>query len=366
MREKTKNKPENPKHIGERLLPHMPAMFWLSLHIARINFYIPELGLNIDRYRFYTYLVALYIAYKVIIIDRFKNSNLPYGPTVTIYLFPIEFAMFIVFSQYHIIISVILLCACAIVSLLFYLLTKYIEKNRVRPIENGINPKKTTYKKLRLILSLTGYNMILLPAALVALFYLFTNAPLAKPSVSAANIPVFDENDTGRIWNDERVAKIAALNEDKWQTLNCDEKIDILQTLVNYETTYMKIDAVKVAGSKLDPQVLGEYYCDDNAIYIDYVQLESADAAECIKTICHEVRHSYQYFTVDMIDWENEYVQSAFFYDEVRSWKNEMDNHTDWETDYWGYYFQAIEIDARSYSNQRSEFYTHLIENYTN
>ena len=352
------------KTITKPMLPFMPVVFLQIFQFFCKNYYIPELEFYIrDIYFFRIVQIFLILSFGVTVfkLDDFCFS---YSQTLALNLLPVEFVTLILFAQYHVYMAVILICLCVASSVFFHMLVKSLVKKRQPSHDRCREMKK--YRTVTFRFNIKAYALILLPAFVFSIYCLAGNVPLIKPSTSAANINMetLDADDNSAILYEKNIKQIAALGNDEWDTLNNEGKIDVLQHLTNLETTHLRINPIKIASNKLNSNTLGEYNQNEKTIYIDYEHLKSASAEEIINTTCHEVRHAYQHFVIDMLDWQSYEVQTAIFYKEARKWKSEFENYVD-EKDFEQYYFQATEQDAREYAEERCIFIVICIENYS-
>ena len=327
------------------------------------SYYIRECEFYIPGFYFLKIIQVFVVASFFIILIAFDDICYKFSQIIALNLLPVEVIMLVVFAQYYFRIAVILSVLCALSSLLFYILIKYVENHQNKSVKRNKNSKKRTYMKLMFRFSLKAYAIILLPAVLLGLYYLINNTPLLRPSVNAANIIVSNMNNSDELWSNENIAQIAKLNKDDWQNLRCDEKIDILQKLANIEITYLNINPVRVVSSKLDIRI-GEYDYKKKIICIDYEHLKYATPEKIINTIEHEIRHAYQDFWIEMFDWNNEETLTSVFCKEVRERKAERETYIDTKKDYDKYYLQSQEHDAREYAQERCTFIISHIKDY--
>jgi len=99
-----------------------------------------------------------------------------------------------------------------------------------------------------------------------------------------------------------------------------------------------------------------------NLILVDSMHLECDGFEMIVDTVCHETRHAYQHAVIDMLNWKDRNVRTAFYYNDVRQWKNERDNYIYTDMDYETYYAQSIEVDARDYAEERCRIYMEYIQ----
>ena len=89
---------------------------------------------------------------------------------------------------------------------------------------------------------------------------------------------------------------ILLLQEDEWEKLSAQERLDVLQTVANIEQRYLGLpNELNVGVANLDADIL-EYYTDKtHEIIVSADSLLYDSPWEVLDTICHEAYHSYQY-----------------------------------------------------------------------
>ena len=350
--------------LTKPLLFFIPVVFMVFVQfVPYTNFYILELDLYIHRYGCGILLAIFYVIYTYL-MGKIEDLYEDYSRALAVYLLPVSFVLLGIFAQYHFKTALVLLGLCILTTVSFCVLLECAKKrmpeNQRKKLANKSFQKHISGCTLGFLVK--AYNIILLPAALIGGYCFVTQMPLARPSIGEANLAVFETDADGENFKIEYMEQFSGLSEAEWQNLNCGEKITILQKLVNLETTCLNINPVKIASRRLNMSALGEYANEGSLIYIDYKFLATAKADECIRVICHEVRHAYQFYVVEMLDWDNEQVQRGYFYREARRWKNEMENYASGDDDFDKYYQQAMEVDARDYAVKASEFYMDYID----
>ena len=194
--------------------------------------------------------------------------------------------------------------------------------------------------------------MLLLVPSVWGIFLL--NKPLIKVSKSE---PLTEHNDTDSVDFFQRYENsLIKLSPEIWKKLNIDNQLDLAQTIVNIESESLGIPPVQVVADAQPKSLYGEYSLTANNITINLSLLAKNDATEFVRTLCHEVRHSYQHYVVELIDWNDFNTAKLSLFSDARLWKTDFDS-TEITNDYDKYYNRNIEIDAREYSDARLEMY---------
>ena len=144
------------------------------------------------------------------------------------------------------------------------------------------------------------------------------------------------------------------LTADKWNALDVDTKVEILNTLEAHEAEVNSRIACPVEGRFLytgnDGIVMGQYDRNTCKIYINDSQLApdskyGASSDRILTTLLHEGRHSYQHQAVTGVIIHDE--------TETKVWNENFQKYITFQEDPKGYYTQPVEVDARNYASQR-------------
>lgn len=153
--------------------------------------------------------------------------------------------------------------------------------------------------------------------------------------------------------------KTGILNLD---SLTLQEKVDVLQLVVNCECGSLGIVEIPVVGvGTLTEGCVGEFIRNTDEIVIDEHYLTYGKPEEILTTALHEARHSYQYELVSLYRSLPEKYKSLYIFNDsfgelnISELATELATYTsDPEK---GYYQQMCEDDARKYGENAAEFY---------
>lgn len=147
------------------------------------------------------------------------------------------------------------------------------------------------------------------------------------------------------------------LTGEKWSSLEDSEKIEVLQTIENRMAFESGRLPCPVVGRWLytgeDGIVLGSYSRDTQTIYINTSQFDpeskyGKDPDRIITTCIHEGRHAYQNQVANgLITHEDA--------EEAEAWRDNLaeDNYISYQENPVAYYMQPVEVDARSFAEDR-------------
>lgn len=154
---------------------------------------------------------------------------------------------------------------------------------------------------------------------------------------------------------------IQLLDEDKWNRLTVQDRVNVLQVIADIEANHMNIAPVMVVNYHLSECTIGSYDHAKRQVQIDMEKHEGYEPLEYVNTILHECRHAYQHDCVDSLDWNSYEVQNGIYYAQARQWRYEHENYIGLSVDRDAYYDQAIEKDARYYAEEGIMVYQQYI-----
>ena len=303
---------------------------------------IPEVGLFIETWTLSRLIVILTILW--LCCSPFKKSCCNGTITEPLFnLFPVELVLFIVFSQRHFIISIIIalfLLACEIALFLYF---RKDEKKHEFTKE-----RHHRYKAAFRRCSLLGTAVFCAVPCFLTLFVYGMQSPYYNAEEEAwdrlfAEAETVSDNDYSSNPYQNSAELWECFSEEKWSKWSISEKTTIMQRLVDFETEVLGIPAITLNAGMIGTSTLGSYDNKLKEIWINTEHLANSSVDKCIHTICHEVYHSNQYFLVETLDRDNPALNSAYF-SELREW---MDNQED--------YKDAFRDGIEAYENQPLE-----------
>ena len=141
------------------------------------------------------------------------------------------------------------------------------------------------------------------------------------------------------------------LREENWETLSLKEKLNVLQTVANIERRYLGLPHELNVGATILPEGVVAFYHDgSHQIAVGIDSLLHDPSFELVNSIAHEAYHGLQYRMVDAYDEASEEMKSLMFYDAAAEYKKEFEHYVNGTKDFYGYYGQKCEQDARQYA----------------
>lgn len=327
----------------------LPLAMLLIVFLYMPTVSIVEIGLYLDRRSVELLYIALSVAWLCCsplqkacrtgdISELFYNSV------------PIEIVAIITFGKYHFVIAVILIILMAALLCLAIGIMKKEEGKR-----------EFSERRHR------GYIHGMQRAAVLISAVVFAVPCFMSFFVYGLESPAYEAEE--RLWeilSEDEAEEAAATEEepdpyeenrelllyfddDAWEDLGIQRRVDVAQEFVDFQSGLLGIPAIRVTAEKLGLFTLGEYSDESNEIRIDVEHLATSAPEDIIRTLAHEVYHSYQHYLISSIDWDLEVFQAAYF-QELRDWKiNDEDYQQPYLNGYDAYSGQPLEESARAY-----------------
>lgn len=227
---------------------------------------------------------------------------------------------------------------------------------------------KVTVLKRRL------YRSIVVVRALFVICGLIFVLPIAKDlrntgiravEVRPADTVVHSEENT----IDANLEKLVGFHEDYWDTLSLQQRLDLVQVVANIERNYLGIPfALPVKGAYLDGSKAGFYNRDAKEITVDLWVLEGSAAEDAhlktLEIITHEAHHAYAHSMAEMYAAVDEEYKSLLLLWDAARYTEEFEAYVSGEDNFEDYYYQKLEQDARSYSDDAVWDYYDRIKEY--
>ena len=158
------------------------------------------------------------------------------------------------------------------------------------------------------------------------------------------------------------------LEKETWSALTLQEKLDLLQAICDYESEFvLGCESVKIySGMTSRDTVLGEYSNQTRSFTINEEHLMYGDVEDIIDTVLHELRHAYQYTWVEMYASLETHIKDEYKdllpFKQAQSFSAEFSDYCSGEDDFYRYFTQDVERDAREWAAKRiKEYYATFI-----
>lgn len=204
---------------------------------------------------------------------------------------------------------------------------------------------------------IVGMGMSLIFVVLYLNLYL--GAPLLDPIVVAMDPKVNSQKISNNI------DTILLLQEEEWEVLDVQTRLNVLQTVANIEATYLGLPhELNVIVEALDKITQGHYDDSTHTIAINIDHISKDTAHELVETVAHEAHHAYEHRLVDLFNGTGSQERNLLLFDRIEEYRDNFENYIDGDEDLWGYAMQAIEVDSNRYSIDAVDDYYDAIEKY--
>ena len=188
-------------------------------------------------------------------------------------------------------------------------------------------------------------------------FGILVFAPSAEPSKTASGDVVKIEN---------HIEVIQQLKEERWVTLSNKEKLNTLQLIADTEANRLGLphELNVIAGVLSENQSekeLASYNDRTHVITIDISHLETSPALEILNSVCHEARHSYQHALCKVYENLEEGQKDLALFKMIPAYEHDFSQYIEGKDAPIRYYYQWVEIDARSYARDAVDEYTQYL-----
>lgn len=328
------------------------AMIFYSF-IEPFAFCVPEIGLYMETWSSRILIVMVTVVW--LCCSPFRRGTC--NGTITELLFnlvPIEFVLMLVFAQHHFVITLLITLTVAVGEIsLFRALKKDEQKHRFSRKRH--RKYQFTFRRC----SVLGIAVLCAVPCLLSIFVYGVESPTYKATEELWN-QLFSKTEvvveTGKPDNlYEKNAELwGYLQEKNWNRLSIQERITVIQELVDFESGVLGIPAVPVTSAMIGMTTLGAYDNESNQMWINTEHLANSSVHEVINTICHETHHSYVDYLVSTLDWDNPAMNSAYF-TELRELMDSQENYKSaWSYGFDAYENQPLEVAARKYASEET------------
>ncbi len=267
------------------------------------------------------------------------------------YLVPVETVLMMVFAQRHFILaSLIVLILIACETSLYVALHKDEHKHKIT------KKKHRLYKAAFQKSSVLVIAIICVVPCFLSLFVYGLRSPTYQSDQEADKqllSPAEETLNTTNAYEDlfqNNTELWSLLGEEQWKKSSIEERIIIMQRLVDFEANRFGMPTIKLTAGMIGIFTLGAYDNESNEMWINTEHLTTASVDQCIQTICHESHHAFVDFLVENLPWDNPALNSSYF-NEIRTWAQNQKNYKNvWEDGEDEYLNQPLEVSARTYA----------------
>ncbi len=163
----------------------------------------------------------------------------------------------------------------------------------------------------------------------------------------------------------DNIETVSLLNEDSWNELSVEEKLDVLQVIANIEASYLGLPhELNVSARILAEDICGNYDDSTHTVTLNLDYLSGESAHDVLETVLHEAYHAYERRLVDLYNRLSTEDQKLLMFESAPYYQENFENYIDGHGDILGYMLQDVEIDSRRYATFGVEDYYTRIEEY--
>ena len=327
----------------------IPIMLAFTLYHDHQFLYIKELNYMGTPYLTYIMFVALNLIWQASAARKYFNG----GYEVLFNLLPTEVFFMLYFAQRHFRIAV-LLVTISFVFLFTAIKNNLKRKGKCRTIKGYRLIKRKNYRWLLMAVCL----LFSVPSFFTYFVYdmggaTYTPSLDSLEAVSIKDDELFEDSDDP--FEKNRML-LQEFRENTWNKKDTQEKIDLSQRFINFESERLGIEQVPVSSEKLNNLTTVAYYTSDtNEIVVDAQSLNEQTGEETMKTLCEETYHAMESYVVANMNWDLSVINTQYF-QELCDWKDNMDHYVNgnW-SNFEEYKSQPIEASAKKYADGEVE-----------
>ena len=161
------------------------------------------------------------------------------------------------------------------------------------------------------------------------------------------------------------IETVALLEQNHWEKLSVQEKLDVLGVVADIEKRYLGLPHELVVGAAdLKEGTLAQYSDSIHQVSIDLNHLIYDGSEDVLDSLLHEAYHAYQHRCWDAYMSIDERYKPLRLFNKAVKCGNEFVNYDDGDEDFFDYYMQDCEGDARDYAESAAEDYYNKINEY--
>lgn len=142
------------------------------------------------------------------------------------------------------------------------------------------------------------------------------------------------------------------VNSNNWNRAKFESRKELIETVLDIESDYLNVKSTpELMVAKMSGDELGSYSRNSDTIYINVNHFEFSRIDEVIETACHEMFHVFQSELCEI--YKEGYIDDST----VEQYVEEFDNYIEGEKDFYAYYDQKCEVDARNYAKEAVRLY---------
>ena len=321
----------------------IPVIFAAMLFIHPVSIYIPEWRFDLLEPYSPLFFLLICIVWRYCTPYR-RSVRRGTGLSTLYYIVPVELMVLLVFAQHNSLFAGILLILACSLSVGFRFLVHRDETKTKATKEEKKENRMICRRFFVIVLSVT----MLIPASGVLFFFGFS-PPVYTASEDGGHAIYEGLEDLPARERPTLPDELVVFIDSSGDEYTPEQKLDLLQKLADYETFCLGCGSVQVVSKRLEEGTMGTYRPGQTYITVDQKHLNSSPTASLVRTMLHEVYHSYQFYVIMKTDWKSELAKSEYF-DKAYDWAKNLMNYKNGYNDYDAYSEQPLEADAAQFA----------------
>lgn len=159
-------------------------------------------------------------------------------------------------------------------------------------------------------------------------------------------------------WEQEGADLRVLQSEEAWAELDVEEKMEVLQSLVEAQRKELGIsERIIIRMEDLPDGIAGDYNDTKGLIRILPDRVENDPVRTVVNTVCHEMYHCYESRLMEVYAKAAPKNRGLKIFDDVEAYWEEENHYVKLWDDKEGYRNQKIEVNARQYAAEATERY---------
>lgn len=258
-------------------------------------------------------------------------------------LLPLElYSAWAWFSANRVMVTLLLAAAGILSALLWFSVLR-------EPVPQGADPSRTRSRRISRCVHST--QLICACCLLALMGFVGGRTVLARAVMSVSDAREYAQ--VKAMTETQRMDAISMLDEDTWQSLSASQRLSVLQTVADLESSKLGLpQRLLVRVAELEDPVAGSYVDADRTITVSAQALIRLSAMENLRIICHEAYHAYQYRLVEVYENLDSGEKDLLVFRNAAQYAREFADYASAEGDPESYYLQLCERESRSYAEE--------------
>ena len=227
------------------------------------------------------------------------------------------------------------------------------------PVRNRKAVWKVTCRRILGFLHSTRFVLTALLALLVTVCG--TGALFGISVIDTSKERTYDASKEISYAMEDHALELRQLRSYQWGMISLEQKVETLQLVVDIETAYLGLpDQIEICAEKMGSTTAGGYIHEERRIIINEDYLKYGRSEDCLKTVLHEMFHSYEHHLVSMYAEISDRYRGLLYIRNASGYLYEFNYYVSGSDNYAEYVSQHVEQDSNAYAKDRFEAYAFL------